>query len=48
MCDYVDVQMCTDDTVIHTHGKDIEQLAAKLSVVMEKIAINGWVTFAWR
>lgn len=38
ICDGVETLMYADDTVIFTHGKDAETVAAKLTATMEKIA----------
>lgn len=38
VCEDVDIQMYADDTVIYTHGRDAEQVAPKLSLMLHKVA----------
>lgn len=39
VCNGVEILMYADDTVLYIHGKDPEQVAAKLTSIMQKVAM---------
>lgn len=41
VCKGVDIIMYADDAVIYIHGRDMEQVASKLSLAMDKI--SNWL-----
>ncbi len=38
ICEDVEIEMYADDTVVYTHGRDADQVATKLSLMLHKVA----------